>query len=210
MQVWWTISKRPAPLTLEALRRPHGSVPRNPRICEVLFLARYIEKYGTGTLMMIRESLAHALPEPDFAQRGGEFTIAVWRDWLTDEVIQSLGTNDRQILCLKVLKVEQQITTMEYQSLAGCSRRTAARDLDELLAKGAIQRLGAGRSAHYVLSRHRAVNLPIVPSAVGMTSLNPEADNHVINVPNVPSDEARKSKPTAVKTGRGRKEPKGS
>jgi hypothetical protein len=25
--------------------------------------------------MMIRESLAHALPEPDFTQRGGEFNI---------------------------------------------------------------------------------------------------------------------------------------
>ena len=190
----WNPGTLLAPLTPEALRRPHGSVPRNPRICEVLFLARYIEKYGTGTLMMIRESLAHALPEPDFAQRGGEFTTAVWRDWLTDEVIESLGINDRQIVCLKLLKVQQQITTMGYQSLAGCSRRTAARDLDDLLAKGAIQRLGAGRSAHYVLARHRAANLPIVPTVVGRTSPDPEPDNRAINVPNVPSDEARKPK----------------
>lgn len=29
---------------------------------------------------MIRESVAHALPEPDFAQRGGEFVTTVWRD----------------------------------------------------------------------------------------------------------------------------------
>lgn len=33
--------------------------------CELL--AGYIEKYGTGTLM-IWESIEHALPEPDFAQ----------------------------------------------------------------------------------------------------------------------------------------------
>jgi predicted HTH transcriptional regulator len=75
----------PPPLTPESLRQPHGSIARNPRICEALFLTHYIEKYGTGTLMMIRESLAHALPEPDFARRGGEFTIAVWRNWLTEK-----------------------------------------------------------------------------------------------------------------------------
>ena len=62
---------------------------------EALFLARYIEKYGTGTLMMIRESLAHALPEPDFTQRGGEFTITLWRDRLTGDVLAKLQLNDR-------------------------------------------------------------------------------------------------------------------
>lgn len=65
----WNPGTLPAPLTTESLRQPHGSIPRNHRLCDALFLARYIEKYGTGTLMMIRESLAHNLPEPDFAQR---------------------------------------------------------------------------------------------------------------------------------------------
>ena len=66
----WNPGVLPPPLTLERLRQPHGSVPRNARICEALFLARYIEKYGTGTLMMIRESVEHSLPEPDFAAAG--------------------------------------------------------------------------------------------------------------------------------------------
>ena len=152
---------------------------------------------STGTLMMIRESLAHNLPEPDFAQRGGEFTIALWRDWLTTEVIESLRLNDRQIACLNVLKAQQRIMTMEYQHLVRCSRRTAARDLHELLDKGVIQRQGSGRSAHYVLVRNRAINLPIVPSAMGMTSPAPGVPNRVISVPSVPSHEADGSKLTA-------------
>jgi len=41
--------------------------------------------------------------------------------------------------------------------LVGCSRRTAARDLDDMLDKGIIQRQGAGRSAYYVRSRNRAI-----------------------------------------------------
>ena len=49
----WNPGVLPPPLTLQRLREPHGSVARNAGICEALFLARYIEKYGTGTLMMI-------------------------------------------------------------------------------------------------------------------------------------------------------------
>ncbi len=52
---------------------------------------------------------------------------------------------------------------MEYQKFVGCSRRTAARDLDELLNKGVIDRKGSGRGAHYVMNRNRAINVPNVP-----------------------------------------------
>lgn len=78
------------------------------------------------------------------------------------------ATSQLMIFCLlldiKTLKAERKITTMVYQNLVRCSRRTAARDLDELLNMGLIQRRGAGRSAYYVLVRNRAINLPIVPS----------------------------------------------
>lgn len=36
-------------LTIERLRTPPPSIPRNPLITDPLFLARYIEKTGTGT-----------------------------------------------------------------------------------------------------------------------------------------------------------------
>jgi len=145
-------------------------VPNNPLIAESLYLTRYIEKAGSGTQRMIELCRSAGLPEPEFEQRSGSFVITLWRDWLTDKVIESLRINDRQISGLKTLKVEQQITTMQYQRLVGCSRRTAARDLDELLDKGVIQRLGAGRSAYYVLARNYAITLPIVPSPIDATS----------------------------------------
>lgn len=196
----WNPGTLSPPLTTESLRHPHGSIARNHRLCEALFLASYIEKYGTGTLMMISQCLAHELPEPDFVQRGGEFTTVIWRDWLTDKVIAGYNLNDRQIACMKALKIEQQITTMEYQSLVACSRRTAARDLDELLYKGIIQRQGAGRSAHYVLVRNRAINLPIVPSDSATIS----SANRAINVPNVPLPDTDGTKPNAVKSKKGK------
>ena len=67
------------PLTPARLREPHGSVARNPRICEALFLAHYIEKFGTGTLMMIRLCRSRGLPEPVFEQQGDEFVVTLRR-----------------------------------------------------------------------------------------------------------------------------------
>ena len=146
----------PASLTTESLRHPHGSIPRNHRLCEVLFLARYIEKYGTGTLMMIRESLAHNLPEPDFAQRGGEFTVALWRDWLTDRVMAELGLNERQKQAIIHLKARTRIVNSEYQALVRVARATATRDLEGLLIKGVLEKVGTtGKGTYYVLAKKR-------------------------------------------------------
>ncbi len=201
----WNPGELPPGLTPELLRKPHGPIPRNPLIAEPLFRIKYVEKAGTGTTDMIADCLDAGLPEPDFEQRGPHFVVTVWRDWLTDAVIFSLGLNERQILGLKALKIEQQITTMQYQDLAGCSRRTAARDLDDMLEKGIILRQGAGRSAHYVLVRNRAINLPNVPSSADEISSYSEEGNRVINVSNVPSQRATGAKPTG---GRSKKDKK--
>lgn len=155
----WNPGTLPAPLTPESLRHPHGSIARNHRICEALFLARYIEKYGTGTLMMIRESLAHSLPEPDFTQRGGEFTITLWRDWLTDEVLARVDLNERQRQAIAVVKAQGHITNRNFRKQSGVTIRTASRDLEDLVRKGVLTKVGAtGRSTFYVMSRKLDTN----------------------------------------------------
>ena len=69
----------PPQLTVDNLRRPHASIPRSPRIAEPLFLARYIEKAGTGTLDMISQCAQAGLPAPEFRQDGGQFIQTLWR-----------------------------------------------------------------------------------------------------------------------------------
>lgn len=143
-----------APLTMESLRQPHGSIPRNHRLCDALFLARYIEKYGTGTLMMIRESLAHNLPEPDFVQRGGEFTTAIWRDWLTPKIQAGYKLNERQMQAVAHVKRVGQISNSEYQELMGVAKRTAHRDLADLVENGLFVKVGTrGKGTYYKLQR---------------------------------------------------------
>jgi predicted HTH transcriptional regulator len=75
----WNPGELPPPLTLERLRLPHPSIPHNPLIAEPLFLARYIEKAGTGTLDMIARLREAGLPEPEFRQDGGTFVQALGR-----------------------------------------------------------------------------------------------------------------------------------
>lgn len=155
----WNPGELSPPLTLDGLRRPHHSIARNARVCEALFLARYIEKYGTGTLMMIRESVGHGLSEPGFALRPGEFVATVWRDWLTAETVAALGLNERQLKALAQVRVSGRITNREYRKLTGAIDRTAQRDLTGLIAKGLLVRHGeAGRSAHYAFAPKSDIN----------------------------------------------------
>lgn len=75
----WNPGQLPPPLTPEGLRVPHASIPHNPLLAEPLFLARYIEKAGTGTLDMIDLCERAGLPSPTFRQEGGQFVQVLWR-----------------------------------------------------------------------------------------------------------------------------------
>ena len=118
-----------------------------------MFLARYIEKYGTGILMMIRESLSHSLPEPGFQQHADEFAATVWRDWLTEEVMTALALTERERAVVALLKAGGQIGNQEYQATYGVSKATASRHLETLAGKGVVRRVGTtGKGTHYVLT----------------------------------------------------------
>jgi predicted HTH transcriptional regulator len=182
----WNPGVLPPPLTPERLRKPHGSVPRNARICEALFLARYIEKFGTGTLMMIRESVEHSLPEPDFEQRAGEFTVTVWRDWLTEQVLAASDLNERQRSVITHVKITGRVTSQDYQQLTGATPRTATRDLDDLVGKGLLRKVGkVGRGTYYVIQAKPDKNRTNRPSPT------PETES-AINRTNRPSARRRK------------------
>jgi ATP-dependent DNA helicase RecG len=148
----------PPELTPEKLRRPHSSIPHNPLIAEPMFLAHYIEKAGTGTVDMIARCQQAGLPEPTFEQRGGQFVVTIWRDWLTEAVKERLGLNERQRKALILAKTAGRLTNTTYQDATGASRATAKRDLEELVAKGVLLRSGRGRGASYIISTKRLQN----------------------------------------------------
>ena len=138
----WNPGELPPPLTPELLRQPHASIPRNPLIAEPLYLARYIEKAGSGTLDMIERCRAAGLPEPDYEQRAGQWVVTLWRDWLTREVIESFSLNERQQKAIGIFRQERRVTNTQYQEITGISRATAKRDLEDLVNKGITKTCG--------------------------------------------------------------------
>lgn len=64
--------------------------------------------------------------------------------------------NDRQKQAIQYLKTHARITNSEYQESTGASRATASRELDALLAKGVLEKVGTtGKGTHYMLANKR-------------------------------------------------------
>ncbi len=150
----WNPGRLPSTLTLESLRDDHPSVPNNPLIAESLYLARYVEKVGSGTQNMIGLCREAGLAEPQFEQRMGFFVITLWRDWLTEEVMTSLGLSDRQRLALDSVRKYGFINNTGYQAQIKVSKRTAHRDLTDMVEKGVLEKQGiTGKGTRYVSSK---------------------------------------------------------
>ncbi len=147
----WNPGELPPSLTPERLREPHASIPRNPLVAEPMYLARYIEKAGSGTLDIIEKCSEARLPAPEFEERAGQFVTTIWRDWLTDAVMNELGLNDRHRLAVTFMKTHGRITSAQYQGLTDVSRQTSSRDLNELVKKGVASRHGTRRGTYYFL-----------------------------------------------------------
>ena len=74
----WNPGRLPPPLTIEKLRVPHESIPGNPLLARAMYLGKYIEQMGTGTLDMIRRCMDAGLQEPEF-EAAGEFVTRIRR-----------------------------------------------------------------------------------------------------------------------------------
>lgn len=148
----WNPSELPPQLTLDSLRKPHPSVPRNPLIAEAFYLTTYIEKAGSGTLEMIKQCRDQGLPEPEFEQKMGCFVTIIWRSILTDEYLSRLDLNERQKKSIKHIEKYGKITRAEYEKLYSVSERTANRELNGLVNKKLIEKRGRGPGTHYILA----------------------------------------------------------
>ncbi len=159
----WNPGSLPGTLTLDSLRHDHPSIPYNPLVAESLYLTRYIERVGSGTQAMIELCREAGLPEPEFEQRAGSFVITLWRDWLTAEVLDKYNLSERQLKAIRYLKMHRLISNSIYQLAFEASKRTASRDLEEMVSEGIVEKVGTtGKGVHYSL-RKGAVKGPKGP-----------------------------------------------
>jgi len=153
--IWfYNIGELPEGITIDQLRKPHPSVPRNPLIVHIFYLAGFIEEMGSGTGRIIDNMKSADLPEPEFKEELGGFSVYLRKDKYTEEYLRKIGLSERQIKAVMYVKERGKITNKEYQNIADISKRTASRDLKELINKGIFKQIGAtGKGTYYVLQK---------------------------------------------------------
>ena len=125
-------------MPLEDLKNKHASKPRNPLIADIFFNAGFIESWGRGIIKVLDECKNNGLPEPDISLNSGGIIVTLFKNVPDEKNTKKLNLNDRQIKALNYLKEHKKITNSEYQSLNGCARNTASRDLTDLVKKDLV------------------------------------------------------------------------
>ncbi|MCC8174665.1 MAG: hypothetical protein LIO65_10025 [Odoribacter sp.] len=148
----WNDGKLPEEITLESLKHTHSSYPCNPLIADVCFKGGLIDSWGRGTVRIIETCKEAGLPEPELTERDGGFLVTLFKNRLTEDQLVKLGLNERQLKAIQYLKENSKITNPKYLEInEGITDRTALRDLDFLIEKGLIRRVGEKKSAYYEL-----------------------------------------------------------
>jgi len=149
----WNPGTLPDGWTVEKLREEHESIPKNPLIADHFFLTRLIEKWGTGTIEMIRRCEEWGVPEPEFRDTGTSIVVTFRKSEFTEEFLDSLDLNERQKKAVEFIKTEKKITRTEYEKMSGISERTANRELSDLVKLGILDKIGRGPNVYYELTK---------------------------------------------------------
>ncbi len=154
IQIWNPGMLLPGVTIEDLYKKDHKSVIRNKLIAQIFYDIGYIEKYGSGTFKIIDLCKQQGAPSPEFQERFGGFSITFRKDVYTEDYLHILGLNERQIAAVMYVKENGKITNKEYQKLTGVSKRTATRDLEELVRRDVAEQIGStGKGTEYVLKR---------------------------------------------------------
>jgi len=149
--IWfYNIGGLPEGITLDQLKEPHSSVPRNPLIVHTFYLAGLIEEMGSGIGRIMEAMKSAGLPEPEFKEEMGGFSVYFRKDIYNEENLRKMGLNERQIKAVMYVKEKGKITNKEYRTINGVSDETARLELNDLVKKEIFTSKGKGRSVKYV------------------------------------------------------------
>jgi ATP-dependent DNA helicase RecG len=131
----WNDGGLPASITLSQLKQSHSSHPRNPILAEACFRGGYIDSWGSGIMKIVNSCKLAGQPAPEMNEKEGGFIVMLFKDRFSEEELQKIGLNKRQIRAVQYVKEKGKITNSEYQSINQCSRNTASKELNDLVDK---------------------------------------------------------------------------
>ena len=134
----WSPGELPLGIKIKDLFRKHVSVLRNPAIAEVLFLAGYIERWGTGIDKMNKLMQDYGLSIPEYDEISGNFVVTFKRKEIgakvkhETKVVPSLSQvcpkSVPSDIAIRILRKAQTIAAItELMKLVGQTNRTRFR-----------------------------------------------------------------------------------
>jgi ATP-dependent DNA helicase RecG len=141
----------PGFITVDNLVEEHFS--RNPRLVAGLFQWGYIEELGLGIDRMIEDMVNGGHPPPKFKAAPYSFTVTLFnaRERKATPKWETV-MNERQARALTFVRENGSITNREYRELCpDVSPETLRLDLNDLVDRGVLLRVGAKKGTYYIL-----------------------------------------------------------
>ena len=154
------IGRLPETWTLENLMGKHASLPYNPYIAHVFYLAGFIESWGRGVEKICDSLKADNLPMPEYTVHpcdimikftGPEDRIIRVSNGVTDKVPDGVPdkVSDREKQLLMLLTEDPGYTKPVLAEKMSVSRKTVGEYLKSLKDKGIIERIGSARNGYW-------------------------------------------------------------
>lgn len=139
----------PLGLRSKDLKKDHRSMPPNPGITHVVYLAGMIEKVGRGTILINEVFKYLGVIPPEWKSKQGTTTLT-----LNSELASSI-LNERMSKFLDDFTINQPFSREEYSLLfsEAISERTARADIVKLLSGGWLEKVNNG-----ALTKYRKIN----------------------------------------------------
>lgn len=146
----WSPGDLPQGISLKDLHQPHQSVLRNGTIGELLYLVRYIEKWGTGIQNIKDWMNEYGLVEPILKLSGQNYVLTLKRPLKTGGQISGQISGQinyemlttRQIEIINYIIENNHITRNELTKKVGINPSAIQRQIENLKEKGLLERVG--------------------------------------------------------------------
>jgi len=150
------VGRLPENWTLENLMGKHASLPYNPDIAHIFYLAGFIESWGRGIEKICDSLKTDNLPMPEYTVHPGDIMIKFTgpedrivrvNNKVNDRV--NVHVNDRESALLNYLAQDPGYTVTQLAEMMNVSRKTIAGYLKALKDKGVIERIGTTRTGYW-------------------------------------------------------------
>jgi ATP-dependent DNA helicase RecG len=161
--------KLPKEVPVEKLKQKHISKPRNVLLADVFYKAGFIESWGRGTLKIVDDCLKQKLPEPEFNEESGVFSVVFFkaRERVGERVGKKVGERvgkkvgvrpgekltDNQRKILELIKQDAYISAVKIAKAIKLSIRKTEENIKKLRERKCLKRIGPARGGYWEVVR---------------------------------------------------------